>query len=89
MLSAYHRITISIIMRTTITIDDDVFEAARALAQASGIRLGQALSLLARRGLRVSLDSAKKRGLPVFKVNQDARIIPNDLACKMMAEEAT
>ena len=38
--SMYHRI----IMRTTVTLDDDVYEAARAIVQASGKTLGQVRS---------------------------------------------
>lgn len=37
-------------MRTTVTLDDDVYEAAKALAKASGKTLGQVLAELARRG---------------------------------------
>lgn len=76
-------------MRTTVTLDDDVFEAARAQAQASGRRLGEVLSQLARRGLRASTRAASKSGLPVFKVQPDAEIIPSSRAKEMLAEDAT
>jgi hypothetical protein len=76
-------------MRTTVTLDDDVFEAARAQAQASGKKLGEVLSQLARRGLRASTQSASKSGLPVFKVQADAEIIPSSRAKEMLAEDAT
>lgn len=71
------------------TLDDDVFEAARAQAQASGKRLGEVLSLLARRGLRASASSVTKRGLPVFKVPPDSDIIPSGRAKELLAEDAT
>ncbi|HAB19127.1 MAG TPA: antitoxin [Verrucomicrobiota bacterium] len=76
-------------MRTTVTLDDDVFEAARAQAQASGKKLGEVLSQLARRGLRASAPSASKGRLPVFKVQPDADIIPSSRAKEMLAEDAT
>ena len=76
-------------MRTTVTLDDDVFEAARAQAQASGKKLGQVLSQLARRGLRASPSRASKAGLPVFKVRPDADIIPSSRAKELLAEDAT
>ncbi|HEY5707285.1 MAG TPA: hypothetical protein VIS96_17125 [Terrimicrobiaceae bacterium] len=76
-------------MRTTVTLDDDVFEAARAQAEASGKRLGEVLSQLARRGLRASAQSAAKGGLPVFKVRPNAEIIPSSRAKELLAEEAT
>jgi len=76
-------------MRTTVTLDDDVFEAARAQAQASGKKLGAVLSQLARRGLRAAPQSAKKSGLPVFKIQPDADIIPSSRAKELLAEDAT
>lgn len=40
-------------MRTTLALDDDVFSFARAHAQREKISLGQAISRLARAGIRV------------------------------------
>jgi hypothetical protein len=76
-------------MRTTVTLDDDVFEAAQAQAAASGKTLGQVLSQLARRGLRASAQSATRSGLPVFKVEPDAEIIPSSRARALLAEDPT
>lgn len=76
-------------MRTTVTLDDDVFEAAQAQAQASGKKLGQVLSQLARCGLRAAPPSVGKAGLPVFKVQPDAAIIPSSRAKELLAEDAT
>jgi hypothetical protein len=76
-------------MRTTVTLDNDVFEAARAQAEASGKNLGEVLSQLARRGLRASVATDKKSGLPVFKVRSDANVIPSNRARKFLADDAT
>jgi hypothetical protein len=76
-------------MRTTITLDPDVFEAAQAMAQASGKRLGEVVSQLARRGLRTPPDSANHAGLPVFKVSATAPVIPGNRARDLLAEDAT
>jgi hypothetical protein len=76
-------------MRTTVTLDDDVFEAARAQAQAAGKSLGEVLSQLARRGLRASTQKARKSGLPVFDVQPNAEIIPSSRAKELLAEDAT
>ena len=76
-------------MRTTVTLDDDVFEAVRAQAEASGKKLGEVLSQLARRGLRASKQSAVKSGLPVFDVKPNADIIPSSRARELLAEDAT
>jgi hypothetical protein len=76
-------------MRTTITVDDDIFEAAQAQARASGKKLGEVISQLARRGLRASADTASKNGLPVFKVQGNASVIPSSRAKELLDEDAT
>jgi hypothetical protein len=76
-------------MRTTVTIADDVLEAARAQAEASGQKLGKVISMLARRGLKGPTRNATRRGLPVFEVGPGAAIIPSSRARDMMAEEAS
>lgn len=74
-------------MRTTLTLDADVFEAAQALARASGRRLGQVVSDLARRGLRSRAMPTSPSGLPVFPVPPDAPVIPSDRATTLLAED--
>jgi TPP-dependent 2-oxoacid decarboxylase len=56
--SLYHRI-----MRTTVTIDDDVYDAALANAQATGRRIGRVLSEMARTAIekRQTPPSTKRR----------------------------
>jgi hypothetical protein len=76
-------------MRTTLTIDDDVFQAAQAQAQASGKKLGTVISLLARRGLKAAAETTARKGLPVFKVGKDAPIIPSNRARELLADDAT
>lgn len=86
--AVYRRITVSP-MRTTVSLDDDVFEAAQTLAAASGKNLGKVLSQLARSGLRSSATTTRKNGLPVFKVAPDAPLIPSNRAQKLLADDAT
>ncbi len=74
-------------MRTTLTLDDDVFEAAQSLARASGQRLGQIVSELARRGLRSKSSAAVAGGVPVFAVPPDAPVIPSDRARDLLSDE--
>ena len=76
-------------MRTTVSLDDDVFEAAQTLASSSGKNLGKVLSLLARRGLRSAATTSHKNGLPVFKVAGDAPVIPSNRAQKLLADDVT
>jgi hypothetical protein len=73
-------------MRTTVTLDDDVFQAVQALAKGSDKRIGQVLSELVRRALRAeSRTTKRKSGLPVFKVSSKARIIPSSRASAILA----
>ena len=76
-------------MRTTVTLDQDVFEAAQALAASSGKKLSQVISHLARRGLRSEKGAAKKSGLPVFRVSANAPVIPTTRARDLLAEDQT
>jgi hypothetical protein len=54
-------------MRTTVNLDDDVYEAARSLAASANESLGRALSRLARRGLAPAARSTRRGrgGFPV------------------------
>ena len=63
-------------MRTTITIDDDLFEAAKALAAQRKVAVGKVVSDLMRKGLQAETQiKTGKGGFPVFKVPENARPI--------------
>jgi len=53
-------------MRTTLTLDDDVFAEAAKRAEALRISLGKAVSDLARRGLQSAPPVQEVAGLVVF-----------------------
>jgi len=74
-------------MRTTITLDDDVYRSARTLAQGSGKSLGAVVSELARRGLQPRRAHKSRDGLPVFDVPPNAAVIPGDLAAELLDEQ--
>lgn len=79
----------SVAMRTTLTLENDVYEAAQAMAQASGKRLGEVVSLLMRRGLKASAETSTVRsGLPVFQGASGDPIIPSNRARDLLADEA-
>ena len=59
-------------MRTTLTIDDDVIEVAKDMAQARKIRTGKALSELARRGWQASVGTRRVGVFTVFDVPADS-----------------
>jgi hypothetical protein len=79
-------------MRTTVTLDDDVYEAAKAQAQASGKRLGRVLSEMARQALQSSgrRSERSEKGasrFPVFEVPSGTRMIPASRIQKDLDED--
>jgi len=79
-------------MRTTVTLDDDVYEAAQARAQATGQHLGRVLSEMARQALQPSNRQPKRSApgtsrFPVFEVPADARMIPASRVQKALDED--
>jgi hypothetical protein len=79
------------IMRTTVTLDDDVYEAAQAHAQATGKRLGRVLSEMARQALKPAGRRSKKSAkgvsrFPAFEVPANARLIPASRIQKALDE---
>ena len=67
-------------MRTTLSIDEDVLQAARSLAAAQQRSLGQVISELARRGLAPRADRIDDEdGFPVFRVDPGAPVITPDM----------
>ena len=61
-------------MRTTLQIDDDVFQAAKSLAGERGESLGKIISDLARKGLRPTSTFRYRDDFPVFEVREDAPV---------------
>jgi hypothetical protein len=64
-------------MRTTVTLDDEAYEAAVTLAKSSGKRLGQVISDLIRRAMQKPQGPAPRRGkrFPTFEVPPGAPMI--------------
>ena len=59
-------------MRTTVTIDDDLYEAARSMAAAEGKTIGQVISALLRKALRPTSYSTIDEDIPAFRVSENA-----------------
>lgn len=57
-------------MRTTITLDDQAYEAALTLSKSSGKRLGEVISQLIRRAIQAEERPQPKRGkrFPFFEL---------------------
>ena len=76
-------------MRTTLNLDDDVLGAARDMAYIHQISVGEALSMLARRGMnaRVGTRRDSVSGLLVFDVPDDAPKITPEVVEKAQERE--
>lgn len=81
--SRHHDVT----MRTTLNLNDDIYAAARALADATGRSLGAVISDLAQRGLTPAIPPPDSDGLPCFSVAADAPIIAGNRAVELLADE--
>lgn len=84
----HHRIMVS--MRTTVTLDDDIYEAALCQAKATGRRLGSVLSEMARHALRSEArpmrDAEQGTRFPSFDVPPDTPLIPASRVQKVLDE---
>jgi hypothetical protein len=76
-------------MRTTLEIDDDVMDAARALAQLKNERLGRTISDLVRRGLtpEVSPVVEVRNGIPVWVHAPGAVPVTSELVRRLAEDE--
>jgi hypothetical protein len=60
-----------LIMRTTLSIDDDVLAAAKAQAQAQGRTIGEVISDLARQSLRRPIAVGRRNGVPLLPISRE------------------
>lgn len=65
-------------MRTTLTLDDVVEQAARAIAQDRRISLGEAVSMLARRGMQAQAPVVET-GFPVLDIPRPGHVITDEM----------
>jgi hypothetical protein len=74
-------------MRTTLNLDDDVIETARALAAQKGQSLGEAVSDLIRRGVQPAARVPTKRnGISLFPVAVGARRVTPEIVAALLDE---
>jgi hypothetical protein len=61
-------------MRTTVNLDDDVYAAAKALAESERLPIGRVLSRLVRRSLAPGLRPVrgKRSGFPIIALPNDS-----------------
>lgn len=74
------------VMRTTLTLDDDVLEAARAMSESRGLSIGAIVSELARRGLAPSAPAKTRNGIRLFPVREGAGTATPELVKALLEE---
>ena len=62
-------------MRTTLNIPDDVYEAARSVAAVKGISLGDAIADLVRQSLNSTAQIDTRKPFPCFPARKGAKPI--------------
>jgi len=62
-------------MRTTLNLPDDVYQAARSLAGLKKLSLGEALGELARRGLADGPQIDREKPFPCFRLPEGSESI--------------
>lgn len=67
-----HHVRHTVAMRTTATLDDDMFELAKLQARLRRQSLGRTLSDLVRRGLDASMPAQEIDGVVVFRLPPDS-----------------
>lgn len=75
-------------MRTTLTLDDDVFELAAREAKLRGVSLGRTVSDLVRKGMNAATPARAKEGLLVFDLPADSPKVTTDDVRRIEAEGA-
>ena len=73
-------------MRTTISLDDDVFELVARQAKLRGVSLGKTVSDLVRRGLSAPTSSRDKGGVFVFQLPADSPTVTSGEVLRLEAE---
>jgi hypothetical protein len=73
-------------MRTTLSIDDDVLLAAKAIAGQQGRSLGEVVSELARRSLKRPAPQAERNGIPLLTSRPGSPPVTMDLVNSLRDE---
>ncbi len=78
------------VMRTTLTLDNDVLDAARRLSEARGVSIGEVVSDLARRGLAAATSSGEtartRNGIRLFPVGADSGPVTPEHIARLLAD---
>lgn len=77
-------------MRTTLNIENDVYQGVQAIAQSSGQSVGEVVSRLLRKAMSAPAQpyATQEDGCPVFPVKEGAPIIAVTRASELLDEDA-
>lgn len=73
-------------MRTTLTLDDDLLDAARAIAEKRGLPIGTVVSELARKGLAPTTVATVRNGIRLFPVRNGSGPVTPELVKTLLEE---
>jgi hypothetical protein len=73
-------------MRTTLSLDDDVFNLVTQQSKLRGVSLGKTVSDLVRRGLNAHTPSEEKSGLIMFRLPKDSPLVTTEQVRRIEAE---
>ena len=73
-------------MRTTLSLDDDVFQVVRRYAESRSLALGKAVSELVRKGLASPTHTRTVNGIQVFDVPPDSPRITSSRVKELESE---
>jgi len=74
-------------MRTTLSLDDDVFQLVKGYAENRSLAMGKAVSELVRRGLSAPVKTRVVNGLVVFDIPENSAPVTSELVKRLEAEE--
>ncbi len=74
-------------MRTTLSLDDDVFQVVKTYAENRSLAMGKAVSELVRRGLSAPVKTRVVNGLVVFDIPAGSEPVTSELVKRLEAEE--
>jgi len=74
-------------MRTTLSLDEDVFRLVKSYAENRSLAMGKAVSELVRRGLNAPVNTRLVNGLVVFDVPKNSETVTSALVKRLEAEE--
>ena len=78
---------IIIYVRTTLSLDDDVFQVLKTYAENRSLSMGKAVSELVRRGLNAPVKTRVVNGLVVFDVPEGSEPVTSELVKQLEADE--